>query len=132
MRETNTFTLYKFHELPPEGKAAAIQAEREAYRTVIQEMIEALFERELHKVGATMIKLTIDWEQGTVMADVSAQKSNAEIVERIVSETTETAQEELPTLLSDAYMLANIEADDLEFLSTGKVWVYREEERGDT
>jgi len=132
MRETNSFTLYKFDELSPEGKAAAIKAERDAYRPVIQEMIEALFERELHKVGAVLIELTIDWVHGTVMADVNTQKSNAEIVERVIAETTETAREELPTLLGDAYMQANIEADDLEFLVTGKVWVYREEEGGET
>lgn len=128
MRETKTFTLYKFHELPSEGKATAIQAEREAYLPVIQEMILALFERELHKAGAVLTNLEIDWETNTVMADINANHENVDVVERIAEETTETAQKELPTLLGDAYMQANIEADDLEFLVTGKVWIYRDEE----
>jgi len=128
MRVVHNIKLFKFHELSDKGKKAALQAERKAQQSAIQEMIEALFEQELARVGAVLSNLTIDWEKGTVMADVQAKQGNTEKVEVVITETIETAQEELPMFLSDAYMQANIEADELEFLSTGKVWAYREDE----
>jgi len=126
MRTIKPIKLYQFHELSPKAQAKAIEAEREAQLPNIREMIEALFEQELARVGASLENLTIDWNSGKVMADVTAT-SNPEIVEQVLAEITLIAQGELPRLLSDTYMQANIEADELEFLATGAVWVYREE-----
>ncbi len=131
MREV-TMQLYEITELTPKARAVAFRNELECLQPRIRDMIEALFVRELAKVGATLDGLDIDWEARSITASVSTPYDDAKticITESLIEELTETAQKELGSFMGDAYVQANIEGDALEFLVDGRVWVYGGEEQ---
>jgi hypothetical protein len=119
--------LYRFDELSPEARKNALAVARTCQQPGVQEMVEAMFRQELAKVGGVLNSLTVDFEAMKISAHI-APAANMEEIEAALKSAHETAEEEIPTFLSDLWLQANIEADELEFLVSGKLWVYREDE----
>jgi hypothetical protein len=122
-----TVTIYRFDELSPEARKNALAEARACQRPVVREMVEALFHQELAKIGGVLNSFAIDFEAMKITVHI-APAANTEEIEAALKSAHETAEEEIPTFLSDRWLQANIEADELEFLVSGKLWVYREDE----
>jgi hypothetical protein len=120
---TVTMRIYSFDELSPKARKNALAVARTCQQPVVQEMVEALFQQELAKVGGVLNSFEIDFESMRISAHI-APAANTEEIEAALNSAHETANEELPDFLSDKWLIANIEADDLEFLADGQLWVY--------
>jgi hypothetical protein len=123
-----TIQLYWFEELSPAAQRKALDRERENQYSRVKGMIENYIELELAQTGLKLDSLEIDFETYKTSVSISADGPQSEKQRQILNGIMAVVKEELPQLLDDKHMLANIEAEKCEFLEDGEVWLYQDKE----
>jgi len=116
--------LFCFDELSPKARKKALADARIHQRPYLQEMMQALFQQELAKVGGVLNSLEVDFDAMKISAHI-APADNVDEIESAMKSAHETAEEELPSFLCDDWLIENIEAYELEFVETGDLWSYK-------
>jgi hypothetical protein len=128
-----TVQLFTFDELSPEARKKAIREERKERLRDVQQMALAYAEQQFF--GAQISSVSYPYakvaqaisdgeEVPQVVPIISFKSERPRNYDAVVQEMAR----EIPSHLTDDKIIANIKADDLEYLIDGTLWLYGDKE----